>query len=202
MHTFFPESPRHMHAHTAVNPKVVEPKLWHYTHLRYTLWGIAAARYDVILEAFQPHLLCSCHKQAFCHHASPARHWGLLMIWKSKGLPQCCECKAPRQSSSMRDKREEKSHLSLGLSAARIWCRGLGTGPCYVKRSEDVLTLPKQKEKGTARERERVLPFWTSFPKWQPCWMRGPDLASMMMSTRLLFPGYFIRLIHHFKSAQ
>jgi len=31
----------------------------------------------------------------------------------------------------------------------------LGTGPCYVKRSEDVLTLPKEKEKGTARERER-----------------------------------------------
>ncbi len=57
----------------------------------------------------------------------------------------------------MRDKREEKSHLSLGLSAARNWCGGLGTGPCYVKRSEDVLMLPKEKEKGTARESAAIL---------------------------------------------
>ncbi len=136
------------HIHTAVNPKVVDPNLWHCTHLRYTLWwGIAAARYDVILEAFQPHLLCSCHKQDFCHHASPARHWGLLMIWKSKGLPQCCESKAPRQSSSMRDKRGEKPLIAGAICCPHLM-QGLGNR-----------TLLCQEERGCTdaakRERER-----------------------------------------------
>lgn len=110
------------------------------------------------------------------------------MIRKSKGLQQCCECKAPRQSSSMQDKRKEKSHLSLELSAPRIWCTGLGTGPCYVKRSEDVLTQPKEKR---VSKSERVLPFETSAPEWQPWWASGLDLV-MMMSPVLLFPGYFM----------